>query len=301
MTDTISGWKSIIAASFVALLLAFLLQPRAPNFADLNGKNVLLCGGSTGIGRAMALLYAKHGANVIIASRTLPKLDAVIAEAKERHLNGTITAITADLSTVNNSEALVVKALEHFDNRLDSLVLNHISPFFELVHASRAQDLERVLNVNLASYVYLTKFALPSLTRSQGSIVAVSSVAGKVGIPYCAAYSAAKHGLHGFFDALRVELTMVQPNHTMAVTTAVIGSVDTASVRQISHGVLDEFHRETPEDVALAIVGGALAGRREVYYPLWETVPITAIRFFSPSVADFLVRSNMKYRAAPSV
>jgi hypothetical protein len=64
-----------------------------------------------------------------------------------------------------------------------------------------------------------------------------------------------QHGLHGFFDALRIELSMVRPNHTMTVTTAVIGSVDTASVRQISHGVLDEFRRESPEDVALAIVG----------------------------------------------
>ena len=64
-----------------------------------------------------------------------------------------------------------------------------------------------------------------------------------------------QHGLHGFFDALRVELSMVRPNHTMTITTAVIGSVDTASVRQISHGVLDEFQRESPEDVALAIVG----------------------------------------------
>ena len=50
MSDTISGYKSIIAASFAALIVAFLLQPRAPNFADLEGKNVLLCGGSTGIG-----------------------------------------------------------------------------------------------------------------------------------------------------------------------------------------------------------------------------------------------------------
>ena len=140
----------------------------------------------------MALLYAKHGANVIIASRTMPKLQAVVDEANSRQLNGTITPITADLSNNNNSQALVAQALKHFNGRLDSLVLNHISPFFELVHASTPADLERVLNVNLASYVFLTKHALPSLELSQGAIVVVSSVAGKVGIPYCAAYSAAK-------------------------------------------------------------------------------------------------------------
>eukprot|EP00730_Choanoeca_flexa_P013468 TRINITY_DN5353_c0_g1_i2.p1 TRINITY_DN5353_c0_g1~~TRINITY_DN5353_c0_g1_i2.p1 ORF type:complete len:303 (+),score=48.30 TRINITY_DN5353_c0_g1_i2:123-1031(+) len=300
MTDTIRGYKSIIVASFAALVLAYLLQPKWPNFEELNGKNVLLCGGSTGIGRSMALLYAKHGANVIIVSRTMPKLQAVIDESNRLSLNGTITAITADLSSNDNARDLVKAALTKFNNRLDMLVLNHISPFFELVHASAATDLERILNVNLASYVFLTKHALASIEQSQGKIVAVSSVAGKVGIPYCAAYSAAKHGLHGFFDALRVELDMVHPNHTMTVTTAVIGSVDTESVKRISKGVLDDYRRESPDNVALAIVGGALTGKREVYYPLWETVPITYIRFIAPSLADWLVQANMRYRAAPS-
>ena len=111
---------------------------------------------------------------------------------------------------------------------------------------------------------------------------------------------------------------MIHGNHGMKITTAVIGSVDTESVKQISKGVLDDFARESPDDVATAILSvssskvtsvrltltslqGALSGKREVYYPLWETWPITTIRFYLPSLTDYLIRSNMKYRAASPV
>jgi len=183
----------------------------------LGGQHVIVCGASTGIGRAMALQYAKSGARVVAAARTPMKLEALATEARNLKYPGQIIPLRADFSQSDGAAGFVEEALRALDGRLDILVLNHIRPFFELVEHSRPETLREVLDVNLASYIFLTQEALPALLASQGSLVAMSSVAGKIGVPYCAVYAAAKHGLHGFFDSLRLELELKHgPDHGMA-------------------------------------------------------------------------------------
>jgi NAD(P)-dependent dehydrogenase (short-subunit alcohol dehydrogenase family) len=106
---------------------------------------------------------------------------------------------------------------------IDILVLNHIIGFFDPwaipstappgASPDNIQKLKQVIDVNALSYMYLATFALPHLRRSPiqadgygGSVIVVSSMAGKMGMSHVAPYSASKHALNGFFDSLRIEL-----------------------------------------------------------------------------------------------
>lgn len=110
------------------------------------------------------------------------------------------------------------------------------------------------MDVDLRSYVTITKLLLPDLIENDASLVAVSSVAGKIGVPYAAVYSASKHALHGFFDALRLEVGLAHPSSKMSITTCVIGNVDTESAVQMTKGKLKHDNRVTAQDTAAAIV-----------------------------------------------
>ena len=88
----------------------------------------------------------------------------------------------------------------------------------------------RHFDVNTFSFIALATAALPELEVSRGTIVAVSSMAGKMGLPAVAVYSGSKHALHGFFDSLRHDL--INSGSNVSVTTAVLGSIDTNSARK---------------------------------------------------------------------
>ena len=104
------------------------------------------------------------------------------------------------------------------------------------------QIADKLLRVNLHSYLYLASHALPALIRNGGNIVAVSSMAGKNGYPHVAPYSAAKHGIHGFFDSLRQDLAM-KNIFNVSITTCVIGNIDTESAVENTKGYLSKLKR----------------------------------------------------------
>ncbi len=133
-------------------------------------------------------------------------------------------------------------------------VLNHIRPFFGEFAKTDFAVVKNLIDVNLISYMQLTQLALPHLLKSQGSIIAVSSVAGKMGIPYVAPYSASKHALHGFFDSMRLELDLSIPDHKVGITTSIIGNIDTESAKEVTKGHLKYLPRASPDDCAEAII-----------------------------------------------
>ncbi len=191
-------------------------------------KVFVITGASDGIGAEIARqLAAAHGAGagLELAARSDPKWHAV---AKQCAAHGAQTLTVAmDVASETRCRSLIEQALERF-HRIDALINNAGMSAQALFSDVRAEDLhwyEDLMKVNLWGSVWCTHAALAALKESKGHIVAVSSLAGLVGVPGRTAYSATKFAMTGFFEALRSELK----SSGVSVTTAFPGVVATST------------------------------------------------------------------------
>jgi short-subunit dehydrogenase len=165
---------------------------------------VIVTGASAGIGKSLALLLAGQGAKVAIAARRAERLEEVAAECRWR--GGEALVVPTDVTDEMQCKALVEKTIAKF-GRLDMLINNAglaASALFE-----EFPDLclfRHTLDVNFYGAVYCTYYALPHLKQTKGRIVAISSLGGKAALPYNTPYISSKYAMHGFYDALRMEL-----------------------------------------------------------------------------------------------
>ncbi len=170
----------------------------------LAGKVALVTGGGRGIGAAVAMAYAREGADLILASRTDAELVAVANAA--RALGATVHAVSADVTAADQVDRLVRSALKTF-GRIDVLVNNagvsHKEiPTWELDPA----DWDRTIAVNLRGPYLLARAVLPHLLdRRQGSVINVSSICGAVAYANYSAYTASKFALEGLTRVLAGE------------------------------------------------------------------------------------------------
>lgn len=168
------------------------------------GKTIIVTGASTGIGRALAIALAQQGANLVLAARNTEAL-AATAQACEQ-AGGAAISVPTDITQPSACQQLITATLEHF-GQIDSLVNNAgISMIAQFEEITDLSTFEQIMQVNYLGAVYCTHYALPHLKASQGLLVAISSLAGKMGLPTRSAYCASKHALQGFFDTLRIEL-----------------------------------------------------------------------------------------------
>ena len=230
---------------------------------------VVITGASDGIGAEMArqlAAKARAGLPRVLAARGAPQLETVAGQCQA--LGAQTLAVPADVGRQEDCRALVEQAVARF-GRIDVLVNNagrSAHALFEQV-----EDLgwyEDLMRVNLWGSVWCTQAALPHLKAARGSIVAVSSLAGLVGVPGRTAYSASKFAMTGFFEALRLELK----GAGVSVTTAYPGVVATQiryrgyNAKGEAAGVsgLKEEDAMPVEECARLIIDGMEGRRREV-------------------------------------
>lgn len=167
-------------------------------------KTYVITGASAGIGEAIALHYASHGNNVVLASRDESALQRV-ADGCER-AGGKALVVKTDVSDEAQCKRLIEESVARFGG-IDVLVNNAgVSMWARFEEITDLSVFERLMRVNYLGTVYPTYHALPYLKTSRGIIVGVSSLTGKTGVPTRSAYGATKHAMQGFLDALRVEL-----------------------------------------------------------------------------------------------
>lgn len=189
-------------------------------------KTIVITGASDGIGAEMARQLARrHGAAValVLAARNEEALDAVAAQCRAG--GATALVVRTDVSEPAQCRALISTAVEAF-GQIDALINNAGMSAQALFEDVKTDDLgwyEDLMRINLWGSVWCTHAALPHLKQSRGSLVAVSSLAGLVGVPGRTAYSASKFAMTGFFEALRAELKTA----SVSVTTAYPGVVAT--------------------------------------------------------------------------
>jgi NAD(P)-dependent dehydrogenase (short-subunit alcohol dehydrogenase family) len=169
----------------------------------LCSKVVLITGASSGIGRAAAVRLAGLGARTILAARTARALDEVCAAITAK--GGQAVAVPTDVSDAAQCQRAVTVAVERFGG-LDILINSaglSLRGYFE---GTALDVLERVMRVNFFGTLYATHCALPHIKASRGSLVAISSLTGKRGIPSYALYGASKSAIQGLYESLRLEL-----------------------------------------------------------------------------------------------
>src|SRR5262245_240565 len=166
-------------------------------------KVCLITGGSSGIGRATALRLAGYGARVVVAARTPGALEEVVREAEA--LGALALAVPTDVSLVEECRRAVDRTVERF-GRLDVLLCCAGLSMRAYFAGSDLAALERVMRVNFFGTLYATYYALPHVRRTRGSLVALSSLTGKRGIPSSALYGASKFAIQGLYESLRLEL-----------------------------------------------------------------------------------------------
>ena len=254
----------------------------------LSGKTIIITGGSQGIGKAIAEECVKLGiAEVLIASRSSSKLSAVKLQLEQLALSlgKSVKVLTyeVDLSSEENCTSLI-KYAETEMGSIDFLILNHItnSRFGlwltenALLPGGHRLVIDEMFNVNTFSYIWLATAALPALSKSNGHISVVSSLAGHIGVPKTAVYSATKHALHGFFNSLRVELKILG-NEKVAITLCSIGATATEGARGVMKKMGNKVHWDPPGLAAIAILRGAVNRKREIFHPHHLVFPATFI------------------------
>jgi NAD(P)-dependent dehydrogenase (short-subunit alcohol dehydrogenase family) len=170
---------------------------------SLHGKRVLITGASSGIGRASAERLASLGADVALASRNRESLEEVAQIAQRQGVRALV--LPTDVTDSEQCRLAVESTVEQLGG-LDVLLCSAGLSLRAYFAPTSLEALERVMRVNFFGTLYATHFALPHLKKSKGSLVAVSSLTGKRGIPSYALYGASKFAVQGLFDALRLEL-----------------------------------------------------------------------------------------------
>lgn len=171
-----------------------------PGYGRLEGKVAIITGGDSGIGRAVAISYAKEGANVVIVYLNEQE-DAEQTAAVVEEYGQTALLIAADISKEENCKMIVEKAVEKF-GRIDILVNNAAVQYpQQSVEDITGEQLERTFRTNIFSQFYLTKYTLPHLIEGS-SIINTASVTAYKGNPMLIDYSATKGAIVAFTRSL---------------------------------------------------------------------------------------------------
>ncbi|HJW94340.1 MAG TPA: SDR family NAD(P)-dependent oxidoreductase [Thermoanaerobaculia bacterium] len=166
----------------------------------LNGKTVVVTGASSGIGRAVSIELAKRGATLFLAARRADQLESVAALCREHGVAA--TPVVTDVSDRSSCEKLIATA-----GRVDVLINNAGFATFDVIETADPDDLESMMRTNYFGTVWCTQAVLPQmLSRGDGTIVNVASIAGIMGYARMGGYCATKFAIIGFTEALRDEV-----------------------------------------------------------------------------------------------
>jgi short-subunit dehydrogenase len=166
----------------------------------VKNKVVVITGASSGIGRALAKEFASRGAKLSLGARRLDLLEELKSE-----LTGTeILILKTDVSLEDDCRQLIDETVKRF-GKIDVLINNAGISMRALFEDVDLKVIRQLMEVNFFGTVYCSKFALPYLLESKGSLVGVISIAGYVGLPGRTGYSASKFAIRGFLDTVRIE------------------------------------------------------------------------------------------------
>ncbi|KAJ1730380.1 hypothetical protein LPJ61_003040 [Coemansia biformis] len=275
---------------------------------SVRGRTAVIVGASAGIGRCLALEYARGGAELLICARRAAELERVGAECEAAGAQA-VHCVVGDITQRATQLALRDRAADVW-GRVDYLVLNAGAISVQEVvdlwgiraadglraadgsaaeHADRA--LRQIMDVNVHAPAALAGLFLPLVAACRGVVVVVSSMAGLVAAPTRSLYSASKHAVTGYFSALRMEVGGLG----VAVTIAYPGSVATdlreAAVDARSPGaaVAGSASRMSPAVCACQIVRAAALRQPSLITP-WPYAVAAALHAVAPGLVERMAK-----------
>jgi short-subunit dehydrogenase len=177
----------------------------------MQDKVVIITGASSGIGKALAFECARRGANLVLASRRTGQLEfireQILQQAESNRLRSSAVSllnVTTDVTNEDDCHRLIDCAIEYF-GRIDVLINNAGISMRAIFDEVNLEVIRKVMSTNFWGTVYCSKYALPYLLQTKGSLVGISSVAGYKGLPGRSGYSASKFAMQGFLEVVRIE------------------------------------------------------------------------------------------------
>ncbi len=260
---------------------------------QLTDKVVIITGATSGIGKACAFEYGKSGTKLLVSGRSAEKLNVLSKELTEAGIEH--KTVVADVAVEADNKNIVDQSVAAF-GKIDVLIVNAGISMRALFEDLDLEVFRKLMDTNFYSAVYITKYALPHLLQSKGSIVAVSSINGHRGTPARTAYTASKFAMEGFYEALRTEV-MKRGVHVLVVSPGFTGtnirnSALTANGSQQGESPRNEAKMMTAEAVAKAMLKATKARKRDLVLTFQGKLAVLLNKFI-PGTLDNIVYKTM--------
>ncbi len=258
-------------------------------------KVCIITGASSGIGKALAFEMAKNRFNVVLVARRQELIDVHAQQISELYSCKTI-AIQGDVSKEHDCSRIIEETIEKF-GRIDVLINNAGISQRALFTDLNLEVIHKVMDVNYWGSVYCTKYAIPYLVQSKGSVVAISSISGFSPLPGRTGYCSSKYALHGFMEALRIE-HLKSGLHVMVVAPEYVSSEIRVHALMKDGSEQGKSPREekrmiSAEYVAQRVANGIIKKRRTMVIGKLGTIMVALSRL-APKLSDKLIYHYIK-------
>jgi len=257
--------------------------------ADLIGRVAIVTGASSGIGEATARLMAQAGMRVAVCARRKDRLDRLAGELRSD--GGEVSVHALDVTDATAVRWMVDEVAGRW-GRVDVLVNNAGRGLAATFEQTTADEFRALLEVNVIAAVTATQAVLPLMRgQGRGHIINISSIVGRRGVPYRAAYSATKFALGGLSETLRVELARTGIAVSLVYPIGTDTEFHAAETQKIPWRPVGP--RQSAERVARAIMGCVRRPRPEVY-PYWPSRILAALSVVAPRLVDLGMRRVLR-------
>ena len=261
------------------------------------GKTVIITGASSGLGATLALKFAKAGANLALFALDEDGLQQT-AESCGKLGVETFTQ-SGDVSNPEHCKSFIEAAVNKFDS-VDVLVMcAGISMWTRFEDVKDVTLFRKIMDTNYLGIVNCTYYALPHLKKTRGTVIAISSIQGKIGVPLHSGYVASKHAVQGFFDALRTEIDSEDLHILLVLPHWLRGT----NLRKSAIGADGQTLGQTSakhnsesiglDECADAIMKAIQTRQRELIIP-WKLKLLPWVKLISPGLLDYIVSRKVK-------
>lgn len=260
----------------------------------MKDKVVVITGGSSGIGKALAFAFGKRGSKIFITGRNAAELKNTVGELQAAGV--AVASLVADASVPADNQRMAEEAVRVF-GRMDVLIANAGISMRALFEEVDLAVIRQVMEINFFGVVYAIRYCLPEIKKNHGSIVGMSSIAGYRGLPARSGYSASKFALNGFLETLRTEYLKDNLHVLTACPGFTASNIRTRAL--VKDGTpqgdssLDEGKVMTAEAVAEHIYSAVVKRKREIILTSNGRLAVLLNKWW-PWLADRLVYNALK-------
>lgn len=259
----------------------------------MQNKVVVITGASSGIGKALAYEFSRHGSKIVMGARNYNALTEIAKDIKNN--GGDAIIAQTDVSIEADCKNLILTAIDQY-GKVDILINNAGISMRALFENTDLEVIKKLMDVNFWGTVFCTKYALPHILKQKGSVVAVSSIAGIKGLPARSGYSASKFAIDGFMESLRVENLKNELHVLIAYPGFTASNIRNTSLSgfgtQQGESPRNEEKMMTAEHVAEYIYNAVSKRKNKIVLTLQGKM-LTAINKFFPDVLDKMIYNNL--------